>query len=142
MGSGYLLERSLSQRIVAQFNREDLVNKKEYSIVGSLLQADRNREDGDGNIIIYTSEKVIVEEMIQGTFKKFNSNSGWTREGSGLRDFSSHWPWVSSAGEHLLCDLQGLNGKGFSGTKGHREAADGRSYVFADPAIHSNKKGK
>jgi hypothetical protein len=71
-------------------------------------------------------EQVAIEKVVPGNFEKFNSNSGWSAEQHNLPDALSHWTWVHTQGQCLLCDLQG-----------HRGDAH---YVFTDPAILSTSE--
>lgn len=69
-------------------------------------------------------EEVLLEEFLKGVFIKFNSNTGWSRDDFGLSPSAlSHFSWVFSYGQELLCDLQGVK-------------LD-NDYKFTDPAIHS-----
>lgn len=62
-------------------------------------------DEDDDQIIINKNEMAILELLIQGgTFKKFNSNSGWTRNES-IPDAFSHWSWDKYG--YLVCDIQG-----------------------------------
>ena len=73
----------------------------------------------------------LLEREIRGSFEKFNSNSGWTSGRDPILDAFSHWSWVHTGGQKLVCDLQG-----------HREEDDGLPhageryyYLLTDPAI-------
>ncbi|CAE7275185.1 ak1 [Symbiodinium natans] len=70
--------------------------------------------------------KVLVEPLIDGTYAKFNSNSGWVNEGYNMMQALSHFSFHFSNGQHLLCDLQG------GGYDTH--------YVLTDPAVLSVNK--
>jgi hypothetical protein len=72
-------------------------------------------------------KKKLVEPMLEGTFLKFNSNSGYVN-GADFMQALSHFSYHHTGGKYLLCDLQG----------GHYE----RCYVLTDPVIMSwaNKK--
>eukprot|EP00438_Fugacium_kawagutii_P028491 Skav203236 [mRNA] locus=scaffold2746:17526:17933:- [translate_table: standard] len=82
---------------------------------------------------------MLVELPIYGEYQKFNSNSGWSSEVGQLPTAFSHWTWVESNGEHLICDLQG-----YRGVPGGVPTTDGKSnyYVFTDPAVLSKVSGK
>lgn len=76
-------------------------------------------------------EDFLLEREIRGSFEKFNSNSGWSSGCDPILDAFSHWTWVHTGGEKLVCDLQG-----------HREEDDGlphkgerNYYLLTDPAI-------
>ena len=52
------------------------------------------------------SQYVAVEPFLDGEFEKYNSNYGW----EGKEDFLNtltHWSYVSSSGNFMVCDLQG-----------------------------------
>jgi hypothetical protein len=64
------------------------------------------------------SKKVLVERFINN-YEKFNSNSGWVNQGFGQHKVLtaaicaaiSHFSYHVSAGQYLLCDLQGSSCK-------------------------------
>jgi len=73
----------------------------------------------------------LLEREIRGSFEKFNSNSGWSSGRDPILDAFSHWSWVHTDEQKLVCDLQG-----------HREEDDGLPhtgeryyYLLTDPAI-------
>ncbi|CAE7840447.1 unnamed protein product [Symbiodinium sp. CCMP2592] len=70
--------------------------------------------------------KVLVEPLIDGTYAKFNSNSGWVNEGYNMMQALSHFSFHFSEGQRLLCDLQG------GGYDTH--------YILTDPAVLSVQK--
>ena len=53
---------------------------------------------------------VLVEPLIEGTYAKFNSNSGWVNEGYNMMQALSHFSYHVTEGRYLLCDLQGGGG--------------------------------
>ena len=68
----------------------------------------------------------ILQKLIEGTFEKFNTNSGIVCSRSPLSDALqafSHFTYVKSGQSLLICDLQGVQTP--SGTQ------------LLDPAIHS-----
>ncbi|CAK8987949.1 Alpha-protein kinase vwkA (von Willebrand factor A alpha-kinase) (vWF kinase) [Durusdinium trenchii] len=69
---------------------------------------------------------ILVEPFIDGTYAKFNSNSGWVNEGYNMMQALSHFSFHVSNGQHLLCDLQG------GGYDTH--------YILTDPAVLSLKQ--
>ena len=96
---------------------------------------------------------VVAEPYLHGEYTKWLSNNGWVNSNIGpaisLPAFS-HWTWVKSGGELLVCDLQGVcyNSNEWlkKFPKGHYIAdmiIDDRSkghtwgYKLTDPAIHS-----
>ena len=79
----------------------------------------------------------LLERKIRGSFEKFNSNSGWTSGRDPILDAFSHWTWVETRGEQLVCDLQGHRG----------ELGDGLPhldqdyyYLLTDPAVCSRDR--
>lgn len=72
----------------------------------------------------------LVEPYSEG-FRKFNSNTGWTsRDGSdwdAKMQALSHWSYHATAGQFLLCDLQG-------GV--YRDGA-----ILTDPVVQSRSRG-
>eukprot|EP00929_Paragymnodinium_shiwhaense_P010704 TRINITY_DN115580_c0_g1_i1.p1 TRINITY_DN115580_c0_g1~~TRINITY_DN115580_c0_g1_i1.p1 ORF type:complete len:411 (+),score=42.32 TRINITY_DN115580_c0_g1_i1:85-1317(+) len=89
-----------------------------------------------GNTIFVKGEQFLLEQMINGTFQKFSSNSGWSC-GDDMMDAFSHWTWAETHSV-LVCDLQGVRGGDgeprFGG--GHEKYY----YLITDPAIHSSDK--
>jgi len=71
--------------------------------------------------------KKLVEPMLEGSFLKFNSNSGYSN-GADYMQALSHFSYQHSNGKYLLCDLQG----------GHYQDA----YVLTDPVIMSSSNEK
>ena len=66
---------------------------------------------------------MLVERFIKGRYEKFNSNSGWSSKEAATPDAFSHWTWVASNGQYLICDLQGRR--------------NDSNYLLTDPAILS-----
>lgn len=77
-------------------------------------------------------EAFIIERKINGEFEKFNSNTGWSCGSSCLPDALSHWSWVHTKGEMLLCDLQGHRGRP-GGPKCN--GVEVYYYLFTDPVV-------
>jgi len=71
---------------------------------------------------------VTVEDYLEGRFEKFNSNTGWTQSGDSVLNAFSHWTYHQSKGEHLVCDLQGV------------DRAHSDSFELTDPVVMSNDK--
>merc|ERR1712118_7635 len=69
--------------------------------------------DHRGKPVFVKGESVAVEERIHGEFEKFNSNSGWSCGNAKLPDAFSHWTWVATDGERLVCDIQGCRGQNY-----------------------------
>lgn len=82
------------------------------------------------------SQIFLLEQAIQGTFQKFNSNSGWSAADPFLDAFS-HWTWCHTR-DLVVCDLQGVRGEpGEPKFGGQRETY---YYLLTDPAINSSTK--
>jgi Alpha-kinase family len=73
-------------------------------------------------------KKKLVEPMLEGTFIKFNSNSGYANPGTDYMQALSHFSYHYSNRLYLLCDLQG----------GHYDD----SYILTDPVIMSSDNSK
>jgi len=92
-------------------------------------------KDKSGKNIIVKGEVGSVEMTVNGKWEKFNSNDGWSSGTGSLPDAFSHWTWVHTDGDEVVCDLQG-----------HRGTPDGPSYanryknyyLLTDPAIISS----
>lgn len=72
--------------------------------------------------------KVLIEPFIEN-MRKYNSNSGWFRSGSGwvrVMQALSHFSYHITGGEELLCDIQG--------------ADYGNYAVLTDPAVCSREE--
>lgn len=65
----------------------------------------------------------LVEPRIEGTFVKFNSNTGWVLDSNKLTEALSHFSYHQTKGAFLLCDIQG-------GEYPSR-------FVLTDPVVHS-----
>ena len=77
-------------------------------------------------------EWVTAEGLIPGKYTKWCSNAGWVNHtemgrGGSLSAFS-HWTWVKTKGEMIVCDLQGVRSDNPLG------------YFLTDPAINSRSK--
>ena len=78
-----------------------------------------------------SEEWVAVEYFLHGEYTKWLSNAGWVNqqemgEGGSLPAFS-HWTWVETNGQLLVCDLQGVKD-------------NPTGYWLTDPAIHSTSR--
>ena len=73
-------------------------------------------------------ESVIVEEYIEGSFKKWCNNYGYISQEAHTTAQSMpafmHWSWYDSDGQMMIADLQGVK---------HREG-----YLLTDPVILSD----
>ncbi|KAI3640277.1 hypothetical protein MIR68_001155 [Amoeboaphelidium protococcarum] len=58
----------------------------------------------------FKTEQVSVEPYMPGEYKKWSNNSGiWIKDDDGsLMAAFSHWTFVESRGQILVCDLQGV----------------------------------
>ena len=124
-----------ASELVNKFNSEANLNKKAYMHV-AILGHMKGMQIMEGNVI-NDGELFIVEQMIEGEFEKFNSNTGWS-SGYSLPDALSHWTWVYTGGHILLCDLQGHRGR--PGGPTWRGSTD--YYMFTDPALMSLRAGQ
>lgn len=116
-----------ASRLAKIFNEEEHVTKggKACNIIfkkSKLTHMPETIFDHRGMKVFLKGESVAVEERINGEFEKFNSNSGWSCGNAKLPDAFSHWTWVATDGERLVCDIQGCRGQ---------------NYVLTDPAICS-----
>ena len=74
----------------------------------------------------------LLEREIRGEFSKFSSNSGWCSGIDPILEAFSHWSWVQSGEQELVCDLQGHRGNGSLPYLGNSYY-----YLLTDPAICS-----
>lgn len=114
----YAVDVSATERarvIVSAFNAGRHCNKKIYMNEASVWHDTIPQPDG-------RRKMQLVEPMIEGEFMKFNSNSGHSN-GDQVMAALSHFSYHHTAGQHLLCDLQG------------GRYAD--CYVLTDPVIMS-----
>ena len=70
--------------------------------------------------------KCLVEPYIEGTYQKFNSNSGWSADAHPVMSALSHFSWHYSEGKFLVCDLQG--------------SCDAGHYLLTDPVVLSTSQ--
>lgn len=74
-------------------------------------------------------EWVVAEGQIPGKYTKWTSNAGWVNDaemgGGGSLLAFSHWTWVKTNGEMVVCDLQGAR------------YDNPMIYLLTDPAINS-----
>ena len=75
----------------------------------------------------FVSVLYLYEKFMEGRYVKYNTNSGWVSDISG--DYAdacqafSHYTWVKSGKQLVVCDLQGV--------------AKSNKILLTDPAIHS-----
>eukprot|EP01083_Nonionella_stella_P153837 494773_1 len=69
-------------------------------------------------------EYITVEDHLDGSFEKFNSNTGWVKRNESSLNAFSHWSYHHSNGKYLICDLQGVD-------------SDNGSYELTDPVVMS-----
>ena len=55
------------------------------------------------------AHEVLVEPFIEGTFQKFNSNTGKVNPDYEVMQALSHFSYDYTGGQEVLCDLQGGN---------------------------------
>lgn len=84
-----------AKRIITAFNRHVRPARPVY-----INDARVWRRDKDGAAL-------LVEPRIVGTFRHFNSNTGYEADGCMTMAALSHFSFHFSGGRHLLCDLQG-----------------------------------
>lgn len=86
-------------------------------------------------------EWVVAEHFLEGNFRKWLSNDGWVSDSAGatLPAFS-HWTWVETDGQILVCDLQGVR----DNPRGYWLTDNPRGYWLTEAAILSpgQKYGK
>ena len=127
--------QNTAQNLVQQFNSGpgQGIDRKAYMRTAQLAYMNGKKRGGwdDG-------EAFIIEKLIPGEFEKFNSNTGWSSGKYNLPDALSHWSWVHTKGQMLLCDLQGHRGRPFGPTY-HGST---KYYSFTDPAILSPHAGQ
>merc|ERR1712176_1715118 len=76
-----------------------------------LYEMTEDKKDSKGRIYLRGAETLALEPMIHGEYEKFNSNTGWSSGNASLPDAFSHWTWVHSGGDLLVCDLLGHRGR-------------------------------
>lgn len=130
--------QELAREIIEKFNAANFVPKTIYARVGRLAKSKKNRKDNKGLINIVKGEMMLIERMIEGQYEKFNSNTGWSKSGFALPNFLSHWSYVQSKGNYLLCDLQGHRGN----PKSMQIDSTNMYYVLTDPVILSKRQGQ
>ena len=128
-----------ARRLAQEFNRVCQPNKYGYTCnvhirdaaLGEFEEDLRFYDDDGRSMYVETGEEFLLEREIRGSFSKFNSNSGWSTDEDPILDAFSHWSWVYTDGEALVCDLQG-----------HCEEDDGLPhagerfyYLLTDPAV-------
>ena len=71
-------------------------------------------------------ELFLFEKYIEGSYSKYNTNSGWVNQTSDLYSETlqafSHYSWVKSGKNLVICDLQGV--------------VQDQKIILTDPAIH------
>jgi len=75
---------------------------------------------------VRSKQKCLVEPYIEGTYQKFNSNSGWSADAHPAMSALSHFSWHYSEGKFLVCDLQG--------------SCDAGHYLLTDPVVLSTSQ--
>ena len=124
--------------LVREFNLAGDLNKKAYMREAKLSRMNGEKLLRAANLKLFDGEAFIIESLIHGEFEKFNSNSGWSCGCHNLPDALSHWSWVHTGGQKLLCDLQGHRGR----PGGPHWSGSTAYYLFTDPAIMSPTAGR
>ena len=127
-----------ARNLAATFNRECQPTKHGNSCNVHIRDAalgyfeeDHTFYDDDGDRIrMDAHEDFLLERQIRGSFEKFNSNSGWSSGDDPILDAFSHWTWVHTDGEKLVCDLQGHR----EDNNGLPHAGERYYYLLTDPA--------
>lgn len=134
--------QELANALADSFNKLKLMRGGKlcavHFIVGRCLTASKTLK-WKGKRKVAEGDSVLVEQRIVGTYEKFNSNSGWSSGEGFFPDAFSHWTWVQSEGEQLVCDLQGHH-RGVGG--GPKWGEEDSYYLFTDPAILSKTTGR
>ena len=114
-----------SQQLAEGFNKSSSIN-----CPISFPNVTVMKVSAKGNLYagLQLNEYVVVEEFINGTFKKWCNNYGFispeTATGSAqMMPAFMHWSWVTTEGELMISDLQGV----------HRD----NCFKLTDPAILS-----
>jgi len=89
-----------------------------------------------GKRYLCKGEQVALEMKINGEYEKFNSNGGHSWGTATLPDAFSHWTWVRSGGDLIVCDLQGHRGR--KGGPKYGDKKEEYYYLLTDPAIVSS----
>ena len=108
--------------LVTRFNAEMANNRIVPQVYVNIPTQARTDDD----------EVVLVEPLIRN-FEKFNSNSGWLDEddetlNNKVAQALSHFSYHSTAGNLLLCDIQG--------------GAFNKGFALTDPVIMSHTRGR
>ena len=125
----------LTARYADTFNSTMRPEKPIYVRVGTLHSSEKEHFDSRGNRTINKGENMLLEQFIHGHWQKFNSNTGWSCQSCQTPDAFSHWTWVHSNGQYLVCDLQGHRGRPGGPKWGPTGSRD--YYLFTDPVVMS-----
>lgn len=108
----------VAQHFAEKFNKE-LLSSKSVRFVEPIIDI-----FADGGKGVVNGETILIEPYLGHDYIKFNSNSGWQDDESGMTMGAlSHFSYHSSGGTRLLCDLQGIK--------------TDNEYILTDPAICS-----
>lgn len=138
LSSADIESQELAKRLCDAFNDEELVDRKIFTVPAKLVVAEKDHFNSKSIQLIGKGENILLEPVIEGEYEKFNSNNGWANESEIIPQFFSHWTWVYSEENYLVCDLQG-----------HRGRPDGplwdstvlyRYYSLTDPGILSREQ--
>ena len=65
---------------------------------------------GRKNSMIKPQEYLSLEDYIEGSYVKFNSNGGYEKsEASVVMPAFTHWTWHQSGKRLMICDIQGIS---------------------------------
>lgn len=133
-------------RLVSKFSKQCKPTKNGepcpvYMRTASLSVVKHEVRGASGSVICRAGDMILIEGKVGGVYEKFNSNTGWSCGNANSPDALSHWTWVESGGDMLVCDLQGQRGHpGVPGSHKMRGQTDKYWYLFTDPAICSRNQ--
>ena len=128
-----------ARELAMQFNRACEPTKYGYSCnihirdaaLGYFEERETFYDNYNRRIHAEECDDFLLEREIRGSFEKFNSNSGWSSNDDPILDAFSHWSWVQTEGQQLVCDLQGHREE----NNGLPHAGERYYYLLTDPAI-------
>lgn len=91
-----------AMRIIDNFNKSNTINRHIYLNQPAIWQYSEGSGPKQG-------QKALVEPFIDN-FQKFNSNTGWSDDGTAWNQVMqaiSHFSYHNTGGSKVLCDLQG-----------------------------------
>lgn len=118
-----LAAMDLVESLARQWNELGYISKKVEVLKSTVIKVMSSGSD-DYPVDSY----LMVEPFLDGDYVKWNSNSGYVRDKSlGIESFC-HWTYHQSNGQHLVCDVQGV------------QLCD--KYLLTDPCVMSTSQGK